>query len=97
MQVITIEDSAFQYLIKRLDTIENAVNHRAEDILQKSWLNGEQAMDLLSVSRRTLQNYRDRGILGFSQVGNKFYYRACDIRQHLDDHYQAGFGRKKAR
>ena len=38
------------------------------------WLIGEQVMKMLSVSTRTLQNYRDAGILGYSSFGGKFYY-----------------------
>jgi hypothetical protein len=51
------------------------------------WLIGEQVMRMLSVSTRTLQNYRDAGILGYSSFGGKFYYLQTEIEQLLQKHY----------
>lgn len=51
------------------------------------WLIGEQVMKMLSVSTRTLQNYRDAGILGYSSFGGKFYYLQSEIEQLLEKHY----------
>ena len=51
------------------------------------WLIGEQVMKMLSVSTRTLQNYRDAGILGYSNFGGKFYYLRTEIEQLLQKHY----------
>lgn len=87
MKVITIEHETFQQLTHRLDAIEKAIAQKAEDLMAKTWLGGDQVLKLLSISRRTLQTYRDQGKIGFSQVGKKFYYRAADIQAMLDGHY----------
>ena len=42
---------------------------------------------MLMISKRTLQTYRDRGILPFSQISRKIYYKASDIDEYLDRHY----------
>ena len=34
---------------------------------------------LLNISKRTLQHYRDTGVLPFSQIGHKCYYRREDV------------------
>lgn len=49
-------------------------------------LDTEGVMSLLKVSRRCLQTWRDEGIIAFSQVNGKFYYRLSAINQMLD-HY----------
>ncbi|WP_349832338.1 helix-turn-helix domain-containing protein, partial [Bacteroides fragilis] len=36
---------------------------------------------LLGISIRSLQNYRDSGKLGYSQIGNKLYYKSADIER----------------
>jgi hypothetical protein len=51
------------------------------------WLDIEAVCLMLKISKRTLQSYRDRGILPFSQFGSKFYYNASDIRNILDKNY----------
>ena len=51
------------------------------------WLSSEDICHLLMISKRTLQTYRDQGILPFSQVGRKIYYKASDIDEYLEAHY----------
>ena len=36
---------------------------------------------IFGISLRSLQNYRDNGKLGYSQIGNKMYYKAADIER----------------
>jgi len=52
-----------------------------------TWLTGGEVIQLLRISIRTLQSYRDRGILPFAQIGRKIYYKASDIDDYLDRHY----------
>lgn len=54
------------------------------------WLDGATAEDLLGVSTRTLQHYRDTGILPYSKVGNKIYYKRSDLSAMIERHYQKG-------
>ena len=51
------------------------------------WLSSEEICRLLMISKRTLQSYRDRGILPFAQVGRKIYYKDSDIDEYLNQHY----------
>ena len=51
------------------------------------WLDGKAVCHLLRVSNRTLQSYRDKGIISFSQFGRKIYYKASDIQEHLERNY----------
>jgi excisionase family DNA binding protein len=53
----------------------------------KKWLSSEEVCHLLMISKRTIQSYRDRGILPFAQIGRKIYYKASDIDEYLDHHY----------
>ena len=70
---------------------EELIRQGKEFQLKSTWLTSEQVTALLSISRRTLQNYRDNGTLGFSAVGKKFYYRAAEIRELLERHYRPPF------
>ena len=37
----------------------------------------------LRISKRTLQSYRDRRVLPYSNVGGKFFYREADVTGFL--------------
>ena len=38
------------------------------------WLHNGDVCRLLNISKRTLQHYRDTGVLPFTQIGHKCYY-----------------------
>jgi len=41
-------------------------------------------MKLLNISTRTLQGYRDQGILPFTKLGGKVYFKRTDIEAILE-------------
>lgn len=45
----------------------------------------------LKVSRRSLQDYRNNGILPYTQIGGKILYRASDIERVLMDGYREAY------
>lgn len=53
----------------------------------EKWLSTDEVCYLLRISTRTLQNYRDNGVLPFAQIGRKIYYKASDIQEYLTRHY----------
>jgi hypothetical protein len=45
----------------------------------------------LKVSRRSLQDYRNNGILPYIQIGGRILYRASDIERTLMDEYKEAY------
>lgn len=41
-------------------------------------------IQLMGISAKTAQTWRDKGIISYSQIGSKIYYRLSDIRKMLD-------------
>lgn len=58
---------------------------KMKDHFQKDWLTTEEVMEMMSVSRRTVQNYRDEGKIPFSQEGRKILYPREGIEAFLRD------------
>ncbi|WP_423776669.1 helix-turn-helix domain-containing protein [Bacteroides graminisolvens] len=52
---------------------------------KEQWLGNNDACGLLQISLRTLQSYRDNGILPFSLIGQKCYYRVSDMEQLINN------------
>jgi excisionase family DNA binding protein len=86
MEVVMLQTEAFNQL--RQDTFKYMLKMLAEQRQAPSveWLDNKEAAALLKVSPRTMQNWRDEGLLGFSQVGSKIYYSREDIDRMLQKH-----------
>ncbi|MBN2776537.1 MAG: helix-turn-helix domain-containing protein [Bacteroidales bacterium] len=59
----------------------------AQTPLSDRWLDNQDILLLLKISKRTLQAYRDERKIPFSQVGNKIYYKASDVEKFLKKNY----------
>jgi excisionase family DNA binding protein len=83
-----MESEAFQKLVEKLDAISIRLNNQKETTpLSDVWMDNQDVCELLHISKRTLQHYRDSGKIPFSQVGAKIYYKASDIDDFLQSHY----------
>ena len=75
-----------------LDEIMDVVRRAADNQDAKSaakddeWLTSEEARKILGVSPKTWQNYRDRGIIPFTQTGRKIYVLRSDLDNYLKSH-----------
>jgi hypothetical protein len=88
MKVITIEDVAFQEIVNKLEAISSKLNkNKGTTPLNEIWMDNQDVCELLHISKRTLQHYRDTAKLPFSQIGAKIYYKASDIDTFLNKHY----------
>jgi hypothetical protein len=65
----------------------NSPNGHVEQTPLSDWLDSQDVMQALHISPRTLQTLRSNGILPFSRIGNKIYYRRQDIIKILSDNY----------
>ncbi len=54
---------------------------------EETWLDIPDTATWLKVSPRTLQNYRDQGLLPYSQIGAKIYFRLDDLQKFLLKNY----------
>lgn len=63
-------------LIQEVKTLREYVNPSKP-------LSNKEVKDLLNIQDRLLKKYRDDGLLGYSQVGDKFWYSQDDIDNFL--------------
>ena len=56
------------------------------------WIDAQDVLTKLHISPRTLQRWRINGLLPFSQVNGKYYYRKSDVLRLLKAHYNGGKG-----
>lgn len=71
-----------------LDTIESALKNRKPVLNGEHFLTDKELSEKLKVSRRTLQEYRDQGIIPYIELGGKMLYRSSDLEKLLNDNYR---------
>ena len=88
MENLNVPSDVVTRLIQALDRVDALLETKPkEQHLSERWLDIQEACQVLKISKRTLQAYRDNKILPFSQIGGKIYFRANDIEEHLNRHY----------
>ena len=92
MEVVTMQSQAYQELVSKIDNINQRLSAKEKEPKEK-WLDNQELMQLLKISKRTAQHYRDSGMISYSQVGNKIYYRLSDVEELLKKHYNKAFNK----
>lgn len=54
---------------------------------QDRYLNNNQVCEMLHISQRTLQDYRDKGRISFYKLEGKILYKSSDIEKMLNSNY----------
>lgn len=93
MEVITMQSEAFQEIIRRMEEINAALTQKQKNP-EDTFLDNQEFIQLMNISKRTAQAWRDEGIISFSQIGSKIYYRMSDIQKLLNGNYRSAFKKK---
>ena len=52
-----------------------------------AWIDSQDLMKVLHISKRTLLKLRTNGTIPFSRISNKLYYKIEDVQRILQDNY----------
>lgn len=86
MEIIAIERQTFEQIKNRLIHFAKQIKKLcANDQPKGKWLDNQDVCELLNISKRSLQYYRNCGKLSFSQINNKCYYKVTDVEKLLKD------------
>ena len=78
-------------LDRLLDGIENFMANSRPTLGGERFLTDREVSARLKVSRRTLQDYRNNGIIAYYQLGGKILYKESDIESMLAANYREAF------
>ena len=77
----------FSSLDRVLENVEYVVMNYRPVLNGEHYLTGDEVCRRLCISKRTLQDYRDTGLLGYVQLPGKIIYRESDIIRLLERYY----------
>ena len=77
MEVLTIEHSAFQQLISKIDAMDEYIRKaklEQQSSLDDDWVDGQAVCEYLCICDKTLQRLRSAGKITYSTISNKTIY-----------------------
>lgn len=84
MEIKMIDGKVFDRIKQCMkELLERTQKMQARPVDEEWYSNGD-VCRLLGISQRTLQNYRDRGCIPYSQVGHKCFYKIKDVEEFIE-------------
>ncbi|MDM1039032.1 helix-turn-helix domain-containing protein [Myroides odoratimimus] len=87
MEVIAIQKSALDEmkneLRELLDMTESATRKYVPIFKEEKWLDNQEVCLMMNITKRTLQTYKDKGLLPYSKLNRKNYYKLSDVQTLL--------------
>ena len=84
MEIINVEARTFEAMMARFEAfsqyVENLCRNNGDKGMQK-WFDNQEVCQILNISKRTLQTYRNNGTLPYSQINHKMFYRTEDVER----------------
>jgi carbamoylphosphate synthase small subunit len=84
MEIVNIEASAFMEMNNILFKIEKqlkGLNSSKSDLSE--WLDNQEVCILMNISDRKLLSLRQKGLIPFSRIDRKIYYKKEDILNYM--------------
>lgn len=82
MELVVIEKNAYLRLkqqVEDLFTQIEAVKKKFGIVEKEKWMDAQEVCLALNISKRTLQSYREYGIIPCSFIGGKYMYKESDL------------------
>lgn len=93
MEAVILTKEQYQDLVVRMDEIKSAL-FESQKNPKDVFLDNQEFLQLMNISKRTAQTWRDEGTISFSQIGSKIYYRMSDVQKLLDSNYSQAFKKR---
>ena len=88
MEVIAIQKSALDGMKNELKVLleltQNATQKYTSIFKEEQWLDNQEVCLMMNITKRTLQTYKDKGLLAYSKLNRKNYYKLSDVQALLE-------------
>ena len=84
MSFYRFSEEEVQEVKQRLDALTIEVRNKQRTEPDQVWYDNQEFLQIMNISKRTAAYWRTENIIGYSQVGNKIYYRLSEIMALLD-------------
>ncbi len=78
----------FENIQERLNRMLLLLEVKQHTNPEQIFFDNQEFIQVMNISKRTAQAWRDTGMIAFSQVGSKMYYRLSDILKMLEKYHK---------
>jgi len=86
MEAIILSKEQFNHIESSIEEIKLRLVRESKKPAEQ-YVDNQEFMQLMKISKRTSQMWRDENKISFSQIGNKIYYKVSDVEELLAKHY----------
>ena len=87
-QLPSIQEELLKRKLISLDDLsDKEIENLSERAFLEDWIDGQEVMQKLKISPRTLQTLRSSGTIPYTRIGHKLYYLKQDIERILRNNY----------
>ena len=72
---------------EKLEVLSNKINKLQKEKFETKIIDNADFIQLMNISNSTARNWRNKGLIAYSQIENKIYYKVSDIQLLLNNHY----------
>jgi hypothetical protein len=90
MEAIILSKEQFNVLTTSIEEIKRVIIKDSKKPTEV-YLDNQEFLLQMRISKRTAQTWRDEGKISFSQVGNKIYYKLSDVEELMQKYYVKSF------
>lgn len=80
--------SFFENLDKLLNSVREAFENNPPTLNGERYLTNNAVSDMLHISQRTLQDWRDTRKIAYIQISGKVLYKESDVKKLLEEGYK---------
>jgi excisionase family DNA binding protein len=86
MEAIILTSEQYNAMLTKMNQILAEVQNSKKNA-KAEFMDNADFIQLMNISKRTAQSWRDKGAIPFVQIGAKIYYKASDVDAFLNQHY----------
>jgi hypothetical protein len=64
--------------------LKQRVAHLERNLHREVWMDAQDLFEMLHISKRTLQHWRNNGIIPFYKIEQKVWYKRSEVEQMLE-------------
>ena len=72
---------------EKLDFLIGKINKLEKNTFDNHVIDNADFIQLMNISNSTAKNWRNKGVIAYSQIESKFYYKVADIKLLLENNY----------
>ena len=85
MEVFEMSNAKLREIVENLTRLNKDVSKLQKGLFNSEFIDNAAFIQIMQISSSTAKNWRNKGIIPFTQIENKIYYLITDIQNVLNE------------